>query len=422
MKPEMFQDARATVNHQASLSTNMKLFKYFTVNPSANYKETWYFDYLTKQYNPEEAEIATDTLNGFKALREYSSGISLSTNVYGTFKIKRGRLKAIRHTIRPSISYSYRPDFSFYDKTVYNPDTQETEEYSPYKNGIYGTPGRGISNSIGISLNNTLEAKVMSKDSTKTEAKKINLLNNLNFSTSYNIAADTMRWSPVSMSTGAQLFKNKMRININASLDPYAINANGNRIDTYNIMNGGSLFRLTRAGVTMNYNLSNKTFSGNETSGNDTQNENARAARNERNMMGSNLNNSGNSNDSDKSKKKVTKLYHAKMPWNLSLSYSLQYSNSRREDEISTNSLMFNGEIELSPKWNVGINSGYDFKRKGITYTQLHFQRDLDSWKMSFNWVPFGSRTTYYFFIGVKSSVLSELKYDKRKLPDKRLF
>ena len=421
-KKEMFEEAKSGVKHNVALSTNMKLFKYFTVNPSASYKETWYFDYLTKQYNPEEATIVTDTLNGFKALREYNTGISLSTNVYGTFNIKKGRLKAIRHTIRPSVSYSYRPDFSFYDEEVYNPDTQETEVYSPYKSGIYGVPGKGISNSIGISLNNTLEAKVMSRDSTKTEAKKISLLNSLNFSTSYNMAADTMRWSPVSMNAGTQLFNNKMRVNFNASLDPYAINANGNRIDMFNIDNGGSLFRLTRAGITMNYSLSNKTFSGGETSKNDRQNEEARATSNERNMMGGDLNNSGKSTNSKKSNKKKTKLYYAKMPWNVSLSYSLQYTNARREDEISTSSLMFNGDIELSPKWNVGVNSGYDFKRKGITYTQLHFQRDLDSWKMSFNWVPFGSRTTYYFFIGVKSSVLSELKYDKRKLPDKRLF
>lgn len=421
-KKEMFEQAKSGVKHTAALSTNMKLFNYFTVSPSANYKETWYFDYLNKRYNPTEEFIETDTLNGFKSLREYSTGVSLSTNIYGTFNIKKGRLKAIRHTIRPSVSYSYRPDFSFYDEEIMNPETQEVEIYSPYKNGIYGVPGRGISNSIGLSVNNTLEAKVMSKDSTQTESKKIKIFNNLNFSTSYNMAADTLKWAPVSMNAGTQIFNNKMRVNFNASLDPYAINANGNRIDKFNIENDGSLFRLTRAGLTMNYSLSNKTFSGGDRSQNNAQNNDAREVANENNMMGGSLNNSKSSTKSNEQKTKKTELYHSKTPWNLSLSYSIQYSNSRRENEFSTNSLMFNGDIELTPKWNVGFNSGYDFKRRGITYTQLHFQRDLDSWKMSFNWVPFGSRSTYYFFIGVKSSVLSDLKYDKRKLPDKKLF
>ena len=83
---------------------------------------------------------------------------------------------------------------------------------------------------------------------------------------------------------------------------------------------------------------------------------------------------------------------------------------------------MFSGNLELSPKWSVGLSSGYDFKNRGITFTNLSFERDLDSWRMSFNWVPFGNSTTYYFFIGIKSSVLSDIKYDKRKVPDQRLF
>ncbi len=83
---------------------------------------------------------------------------------------------------------------------------------------------------------------------------------------------------------------------------------------------------------------------------------------------------------------------------------------------------MFSGDIELSPKWNVGINSSYDFEGKGLGYTRLNFQRDLDSWKMSFSWVPFGKNQSYNFFIGVKSSILSDLKYDKRSLPDRNLF
>ena len=83
---------------------------------------------------------------------------------------------------------------------------------------------------------------------------------------------------------------------------------------------------------------------------------------------------------------------------------------------------MFSGDIELTPKWDVGISSGYDFKGEGFTYTQLRFSRDLDSWKLNFNWIPFGDRETYYFFIGIKSSMLSDLKYDQRRLPDQRLF
>lgn len=83
---------------------------------------------------------------------------------------------------------------------------------------------------------------------------------------------------------------------------------------------------------------------------------------------------------------------------------------------------MFSGDLELTPKWKVGFSSGYDLKENGFTYTQLRFNRDLDSWRMSFNWVPFGPRATYNFYIGIKSSILSDLKYDQRQEPDRRLF
>ena len=110
------------------------------------------------------------------------------------------------------------------------------------------------------------------------------------------------------------------------------------------------------------------------------------------------------------------------MPWDIRFRYSLNYSNRRGDGKISSNSLQISGNLEFSPKWRVGISSGYDFQNKGITFTQLRFERDLDSWRFTFNWVPFGNRSTYYFFIGVKSSSLSDLKYDQRQSPDKRLF
>ncbi len=108
-------------------------------------------------------------------------------------------------------------------------------------------------------MNNTLEAKVEAKDGEEDdEPRKIKILNNLNFSTSYNIAADSLNWSPLRMTAGTQMLKNKLAVNLIASMDPYALNANGRRINVYNINNGGSLFRLTNANLTANYSISSK--------------------------------------------------------------------------------------------------------------------------------------------------------------------
>ena len=124
--------------------------------------------------------------------------------------------------------------------------------------------------------------------------------------------------------------------------------------------------------------------------------------------------------DEDEEEKDVTR-YHYQIPWSLRLAYAVTYNNSARQNEISSQSLMFSGNVELSPRWTVGVSSGYDFKNKGFTFTQLRFERDLLSWKMNFNWVPFSARESWYFFIGIKGNILSDIKYDKRRAPDERL-
>jgi hypothetical protein len=128
-------------------------------------------------------------------------------------------------------------------------------------------------------------------------------------------------------------------------------------------------------------------------------------------------------NESGKKQKEEKQIfYQNKIPWSLKLAYSLNYNNNIGQKLISSNSLMVSGDLEFTPKWLLGFSSGYDFKNNGVTYTQLRFTRDLDSWRINFNWVPFGNRTSYYFYIGVKSSMLSDLKYEKNSQPDQRLF
>ena len=128
-------------------------------------------------------------------------------------------------------------------------------------------------------------------------------------------------------------------------------------------------------------------------------------------------------NTSEKDKNKTTKLYRAEIPWSINLAYSTNYrTNGIDPGDIGVHSIMFSGNIELSPKWKLGYSSGYDVKGGAFTFSRFNFTRDLDSWNFNFNWVPFGTNSSYTFFIGVKSSVLSDLKWDKNKPPDRRLF
>jgi len=430
---KMFETAKSGIQHRTGTSTNIKVMQHFTLSPSINYKEVWNFDYVKKTYDPTENIVVTDTISGFKTFREYNTGVSLSTNIYGTFKFNKGRLKAIRHTFRPSVSYSYRPDFA----NQHNQQVQQSEDetdlltYSPFENGIYGRPGAGISNAIGISLNNVLEAKVAPKDpDSDEEDEKITLLNNLNFNSSYNIAADSLRWSPVSFTAGTRLFNDKLAVNLSGSLDPYQVDDTGRRINKFN----PGIFRLTNASLTANYSISSRDFDKeNNDNNNNNNNNNGNGAQNTPDVIGANINptnrfaqsinNNNNNNNREENETKEAKLYRANIPWTINLAYSTNYTNNGIDPgEIGIHTIMFSGDLELSPKWKVGYSSGYDIKGGAFTFSRFNFSRDLDSWRFNFNWVPFGTNSSYTFFIGVKSSVLSDLKWDKNKPPDRRLF
>ena len=428
-KKEMFEDAKAGVKHSIPVSTNFKLFKYFSMSTSANFDPNWTFKTIEKEYDTDNEEVVVTPVKGFDSFTTYNFSTSLGTTIYGLFDFGEDKkIQAIRHVVRPSISYNISPAFNQYYDTyeVVSADglTTDQVEYSRFEQSLFGAPGNRFSSSIGLSLSNNVEAKVRAKDSTATEPKKIFLLNSLNFSTNYNIAADSLNLSPVRMSGGTQLFDNKMSVNFGATLDPYALDNTNRKINEFNINNGGSLFRISSANFTMSYNLSNDSFGGDSDENDAAKNESLRSGGRADDLFGKpqdfadrRLNNS-NKNDEEA---KPTDLYKYKIPWSLRLAYALNYNNSRRQNEISSHSLMFSGDIELSPRWSVGASSGYDFKNNGFTYTQLRFERDLESWRMNFSWIPFSSRSSWNFFIGIRSSILSDLKYDKQRQRDKTL-
>lgn len=416
-KSGMFDKAKSGMQHNISLGTSFKALKYINISPSASYKEVWYLKTIEKKWDPTTATIITDTISGFKSYRTYRGNVSAATTLYGLFQFKKGRLKAIRHKMDLSTSYGYAPDFSFYYDVVQKDILGNYETFSPFDGGVFGAPGRTVSQSVSFTLRNLFEAKIASKDSTEVKYKKIRLLNNLDFSTSYNLEADSLNWRPIAVTASTKLFED-LNLNFGASLDPYAIDVNGNKYNTFNINNGGSLFRLTNASITARYSLSNKTFSKDKKKDDKEKNN-----QDVDDQFGSKIGNREQTKEVSKEKKtKKVELFHAKIPWRLSLDYNIGYSNIKRESEINRNTLRFNGSLELTPKWDINFSSGYDFKQKGLSYTRIGFKRDLDSWRMSFSWTPFGNNASYYFFIGVKAATLSDLKYDQNKIPDKKLF
>ncbi len=427
-KSEMFDNAQIGARHTIPVSTNFKVLDYLSVSASSNFQETWVLKTIRQFYdvsaNNGSGAVVIDTISGFDSYRTYNFSTSIGTTIYGLFNFgKDKKIQTIRHVMRPSISYNINPAFDqYYDEYLIptaDPDVaDEVVAYSRFQNTLFGAPGNTFSSSIGLSLSNTFEAKVRDKDTMATDPRKLILLNNLNFTTAYNLAGDSLQWSPLRITGNIPIVK-KLDLNFNATLDPYALDNNNQRIDLFNINNGGSLFRLTSGNISVNFTFSSQDINI------QTDKFNTETFRNggrPDDLFG----NAANINDSslfvDNEPKTDYGWYNYAIPWDLRLAYTITYSNAQGQDEISSQSLMFSSNFELSPRWRIGLSSGYDFKNKGVTLTQLRFQRDLESWRLSFNWTPIGSiHTSWYFFIGIKSSLLSDIKYEKRRETDKNL-
>lgn len=420
--PAMFKDARTGAQHSIPLSTNFKVFKYFSIPLSFTYNEVWTMNTIEKQRNFETDRDSITQLNGFDRFGTYTFSTSVGTTIYGTFDFGKDRkFQGLRHTIRPAITYNYTPAFDeYYDEYPIDAMGTTMAEYTRFEGGLYGTPSNRYASTLGFTLANSFEGKFKDRDSTKVEPKKVMLLNSLNFATGYDMAADSLKWREVSVTAGTTLMDGKLGINLNAGLDPYALDNANRRIDRFNIDNGGSLFRLTRANLTLNYSFSSTDFSGR--AGRNNQQGERNGGRSD-DLFGTDMESSrrNSQQDDDDESSNLSGFYSLKIPWDIRIAHSLTYNNTSRQNEIVGNSLMVSGNVDLTDKWKVGVSTGYDFVQKGVTFTQFRFERDLLSWRMDFSWVPFGPNNYWGFFIGIKSSMLQDIKWEKRRTPDQQL-
>ncbi|WP_422859611.1 putative LPS assembly protein LptD [Flagellimonas sp. S174] len=417
-----FDDARVGARHRIPLATNFKVAKYLSVSLNGNYEDVWTLETINRRFDEDLQETVTDTIAGFDRFNRYNLGASIGTTIYGTFPFKEGKkIQAIRHVMRPSISYNYAPSFEQFFETFVDGDGEEVQ-FTPFETSLYGRPSLNRSNSMSFSLQNTLEAKVRDKDSTATEPKKVSILSNLTFTTSYNFEADSLKLSPISMNGATEIIKN-VPINFAATFDPFAIDNNGRRINTLNINNGGGLFRLTSARINTGFALNSDMFKKGGAKKKDEDSEQQDPGYGDNPFALDDKARTGETlfeREEDDAGNVENPTYSNKIPWDARLTYVATYNNNNRQRELTNHSLMFSGNIKLTPKWEVGFNSGYDIRNKGFTDTRFIFNRDLDSFRISFDWTPFGQFERWYFFIGIKSSILSDLKWENRSQPFRR--
>ncbi len=383
------------------ISTSFKIFKYFQLSPQFSYTGRVYFYRVYHTpigINPTThiPIVRLDTIWGINHYVDYNFSLSLSTKLYGIFHINMFGIKAIRHILTPSVGFAYKPDFSkpFWDYYRKDPtDTTGHRLYPVVPVPVVGFPQAGLQHSLTFSLNNNFQMKIRNKADTIHHEKIVNLLDRLNISGFYNFAADSLQLSPINISAGSRYGPGTF--SFNASLDPYAIDNYGNRINTFEFQKEHKLFRLTRLSFSTNVNIGSNYF---------------KQLKNK------------NNHQKNKNKKNQTYIpYHYFKPnWNLSLSYTF----SLYKRFIPTRQIYYyiirqvmNATFSISPTpyWSFGILSGFDFSHKSLTSTTIRVYRDLHCWEMSLSITPFGRMRSYYFSIKIKSPMFSFFEFKRQR-------
>lgn len=434
-KKSLIKDWRNGMKHYVPVSATFNLFKYLNITPSLTVTDRMYTNKVRRQWDPNAAAEVCDTSYSFYNVWDFSAAMSFDTKVYGFYQplpFLGDKVKMIRHVFTPTVSFSAAPDFgsSFfgYYGTYQYPDAQgrtQTRQYSYFPNSLFGVPGVGKTGSVSVSLANNLEMKVKS-DNDSTGEKKISLIENFTVSQSYNFAADSLKWSNINTSLMLRLVKN-FNLNVSAVWDVYTyqLNESGNpvRVDRTRLQAGKGLARLSSTGTSFSYTFNNSTFKKKDKDSGDKGKGNSGSGNDFGGSL-DDLNNGSGDEEGDENDETLDLSPDGylkwSVPWSLSVNYSINYGygafNKKKMeyDGKITQNLSFSGNIRPTKNWNFSFSASYNFDTKKIAYMNCNISRDLHCFMMRASFVPVGPYKSYNFHISVKSSMLSDLKYDKR--------
>ncbi|WP_369822668.1 putative LPS assembly protein LptD [Spirosoma sp. 209] len=422
---------------------NLKLFRYINLTPGFALQGDIYSKRLDYVYVQENDAVRIDTARGFFPSYNFSVNASMNTRFYGTYFIRGKRVEAIRHTVAPSISFSYIPDFtnpSFGQFQVLPavgslaalPDYRRT--LSRFR-GLGGSGGSGSTESAFISFGivNQLEMKVRTRgDTTGQDFKKVPIFDNISLTGSYNILAPDYQLSPISVNANTQIFKN-ISFNFSSTFDPYAnrgyggtpqyllqaytfgtipvppltysplilntteyVNQQYVRVpNLYAFQAGQGLLRLTNIQAYLSARFAPKQADKPKTSANASEAQ----------MKAINNN---------------PELYvDFNIPWSINMSYTFGLTKLTPELSQVVQALTLTGDLSLTPKWKITVQTGYDFQFRSPTLTTIGINRDLHCWEMAFNWTPYSGSNiragNYSFDLRARSSILQELKLSRRR-------
>jgi lipopolysaccharide assembly outer membrane protein LptD (OstA) len=377
---------RAGMRHNLSISAPIKVSE-FSFSPFINYLEIWYNKSVEKHYDPVSRTVVTNDVSGFKSFRYFSTGVSASSRIIGLFNTDFLKVKGFRHTILPSITYSYTPDFSklFWNAYKTYPDSAGKEViYNIFEREVFGGAPSGESQSLGFSVGNVFEMKVKENDTTDNKFQ----LFNLNAGISYNFAADSLRFSELGLGFRTQV-ASVLNIGGAASFNLYKYVNGVGRVNQFLWNTDKKFADLTSFNINLSTTIQGSQFTPEDTTA---------GAEGEEEYIGI---------YSDKP-------VNFKIPWSVTFNYNYSL-NQAVPSVITKSSNLFAGiNFQLTKKWKFTVSTGYDIFNKQITAPYITIYRDLHCWEMNFNWIPTGTYRGFRFELRIKAPQLQDIKVTKQ--------
>ncbi|MCB0691530.1 MAG: LPS-assembly protein LptD [Saprospiraceae bacterium] len=436
---ETLDNIRTGLQQKASVNTSITAAKYFQISPSINYTENWYLNKEERNFDPTliinkdsididpEGQIIyrydtiygavdVEKLKGFYTFRDYNFNVSLSTNVFGTKTFSKGWLRGIRHVMKPSISFTYAPDtkdrYELYVDSDSRDEFNQRSFYNPYRNNPFSPGLTNKQMTVSYRLGNIIEAKYFSKKD--SSERKFKLLNSLDLNGNYNFAADSLKWSDISISGNTTIFKGLSTIRFTASYRPYVTNTDGKIVNKTIWDSKGKLAEFRNLTLNIDTRFTIKQLADWITgtkSKDDSKNK-----KKEKETKKAEVDKEDGFIRPRQSKTTYKERSFYSLIDNFSFTHTLQWTKQRMNDGrdtsfIRTHSIQLRGKIPLTDNWSVSLgNISYNFTSKTFPYPDFGIHRNLHCWEMSVHWNP--SIKTYSFFIGVTSGALNFLKYE----------
>jgi hypothetical protein len=354
-----------SVTQHADLNFAPKL-GYLTIAPFLNYSDSRNFtDNDVPGLNTSDSSVIVNNSKTADRSGTVQSGVSVSSRLYGIVQPNLLGVAAIRHTVTPSLTFTY-------SKKIVGED--------PFGKQMFLT--LGIGNLLEMKTNPTEESK---------EGSKIQLLN-FGANLSYNFSLDSLRFSEIRTNYNTKI-TNILDLSGSASFNLYAIDPNNYRtVNKFLISEEGRLARLTTFSIGLSTSFSGERKSSGSTSSDSTP---------VRHRLPGMSYNPYQQEDPD-----------FNIPWNLS--FALNYAESKAQP-FPSRSVNMNGHLDfnLTPAWKFSFQTSYDVTSNQFIAPQIDISRDLHCWILNFTWAPIGAYRHYQLEIRVKAPSLRDLKVTK---------